>query len=121
MRYGFTLTEVVAALFVFELGLLGVAALALQAHGLLADASLRSRAVAAAQEVADSLSVSGAGGEGGRAFAGGSVSWTVGGASGGGRGRRALREVSIRATEPGGDRIFSVRVVVPEAGPSGAP
>lgn len=121
MRNGFTLMEVVVALIVLELGLLGVVGLALHAQRILADASLWSRAVAATEEIADSLAVSGARTGGTRSFPGGSISWIPGATVGGGGGGEPLRRISIRAAEIDGDQIFMVRGIVPSGDPSAGP
>lgn len=121
MRAGFTLAEVLMALIILELGLLGVVGLALHAHRLMNDASLWSRAAAVSEEVADSLAVSGARSGGSRSFPGGSVVWSLGAAVAGGGGRETLRRISIRASGMDGEEIFVVRGVVPRGGPSAGP
>ena len=77
VRRGFTLVEVLVALVILEVGLLGVAGTLVVASRTVARASLLERGVGALEAVVDSLSVDGAVGSGGRPIAGGWVTWTV--------------------------------------------
>jgi len=72
---GFTLAEVVAALLVLEVGLLGAAALVVTARRTQAAAIVAERSVALVAEVADSLAEAGFGGAGERATGWGVVRW----------------------------------------------
>lgn len=74
-RDGFTLAEVVAALLVLEVGILGAAALVVTARRTQAAAIVAERSVALVAEVADSLAGAGFGGPGERATAWGVVRW----------------------------------------------
>ncbi|MDX1568513.1 MAG: prepilin-type N-terminal cleavage/methylation domain-containing protein [Longimicrobiales bacterium] len=121
MRGGFTLIEVIVALIILELGLLGVAGLALHAHGLLSEASFRSRAVAVAAEIADSLASAGVRSGGTRSFVGGSASWEVDEASVGGVDAGAPRRVLLSVVDSGGAGALSARFLVPGAELSGGP
>lgn len=77
-RGGFTLVEVLVALVVLQVGLLGVVATLLVASRTLARAERLEWAVAEAQRAADSLTASGATGGAGRAASGpGELSWRV--------------------------------------------
>ncbi|NIP58630.1 MAG: hypothetical protein GWM92_10040 [Gemmatimonadetes bacterium] len=72
---GFTLAEVVAALLVLEVGLLGAAALVVTARQTQAAAMVTERSVTLVAEVADSLAEAGFGGAGERATGWGVVRW----------------------------------------------
>ena len=74
---GFTLIEVVMALLVLEVGLLGVVGMFAAATSTMTRAETLERAVAEAQGVLDSLAVDGGAGGGARLFRGGEVSWSV--------------------------------------------
>lgn len=111
---GFTLVEVIVALLVLELGLLGVAGLALRALQLLSESSVRSRAAVAVEEVVDSLAASGVGGGGLRRFEGGTVEWSPEGARPVGIGVPPLEEVSIVARgSSSDDPVLTVRAILP--------
>lgn len=115
---GFTLVEVIVALVILELGLLGVAGLAIRAFDLLGESSLRSRATLALEESVDSLASTGFGGPGFRRFQGGSLRWTAERDRGiDGRGR-PLQEIILVADAPAGDTILMVRAIVPGKGES---
>ena len=77
MRAGFTLVEVVVALVVLEIGVLGVMGTLLLASRALSDAEIRERAVLETLRVVDSLAVDGMGGPGRRTFGWGAVQWTA--------------------------------------------
>lgn len=83
MSRGFTLIEVVVALVLLEIGLLGVVGTLLLATRTLTEAELTMRAAASAAQVADSLGAHGFGGPGVAGFPGGVVRWeAAGGAAG---------------------------------------
>lgn len=75
MSRGFTLIEVVVALVLLEIGVLGVVGTLLLATRTLTEAELTTRAAASAAQVADSLEAHGFAGPGASAFAGGAVRW----------------------------------------------
>ena len=102
-RGGFSLVEVLVALLVLELGLLGVAGLVLFSGRLLVRAERAERALYAAGDVADSLSVFGASGEGERSVPGGRIRWRVTDE------RDGLPLVQIRATDPEGRTVLVLR------------
>lgn len=77
MRRGYTLLEVVAALLLLEVAVLGaVGTLTIAAH-VLGEAEQLEHAVLAAEGVLDSLAGVASPVAGSRAFAGGELSWTV--------------------------------------------
>ena len=76
-RRGFTLIEVMVALVILEVGLLGVVGTLVLASKTIATASLLERAVGQVEAVLDSLSQAGGVGGGNRVAPGGSVSWSV--------------------------------------------
>lgn len=111
---GFTLVEVIVALLVLELGLLGVAGLALRALQLLSESSARSRAAVAVEEVVDSLAASGVGDGGFRRFEGGTVEWSPEGARPVGIGASLLEHVTIVARgSASDDPVLTVRAILP--------
>ena len=75
-RVGFSLVEVLVALVVFEVGVLGVLAMTLQAQKTLLAADALESASRAAEWVADSLSFSGWGGPGSIQTEQGLIRWT---------------------------------------------
>lgn len=77
MSRGFTLIEVVVALVLLEIGVLGVVGTLLLATRTLTDAELTTRAAAAAALVADSLETHGFMEPGVDSFPGGIVRWEV--------------------------------------------
>lgn len=77
MRSGFTLLEVVVALVVFSIGLLGAAGMLTASARTLSAARGLEAAGALALEVADSLASAGVNGPGMREDPRGSVTWTV--------------------------------------------
>ena len=76
-RSGFTLVELLVALVIFEVGLLGVVGTLVLASRTVAQASLLERAVGEVESLVDSLSRSPGVGQGQRKTLGGSVSWSV--------------------------------------------
>jgi prepilin-type N-terminal cleavage/methylation domain-containing protein len=76
-RGGFTLLEVVVALVILEVGVLGAAGTLLLASRTLTRAERLERAVAYAAAVLDSLSAGARPGAGARAHFGGEVRWSV--------------------------------------------
>lgn len=105
---GFTLVELLAALLILDVGLLGVAGLAVTLGRTLSEAALRERAVAAVSSVADSLALAGGGGAGEIPFAGGGrVVWVPEG-----RPAEGLVRLRIEAEGPGRLPLLEVRAVV---------
>lgn len=95
---GFTLVEVVVALLLFEVVVLGVVGTLRLAAETLHRAETLERAVVAAQAVSDSLAgADGAVTEGSRAFVGGRVSWEAGG---------ELSGSTVRAVSLSGDTLI---------------
>ena len=76
-RSGFTLVELLVALVIFEVGLLGVVGTLVLASRTVAQASLLERAVGEVESLVDSLSGSPGVGPGQRTTLGGSISWSV--------------------------------------------
>lgn len=76
-RSGFTLVELLVALVIFEVGLLGVVGTLVLASRTVAQASLLERAVGEVESLVDSLSGSPGVGRGERATVGGRISWSV--------------------------------------------
>ena len=76
-RRGFTLIEVMVALVILEVGLLGVVGTLVLASRTLARASLLERSVGQVESVLDSLAESRTSGMGELAAQGGVLSWTV--------------------------------------------
>jgi Tfp pilus assembly protein PilV len=103
MRTGFTLLEVVLALLVLEIGVLGVAGTLLLASTTLTRAETLERAVARAEGVLDSLRSDGAPGLGGAPFAAGEVVWSVGDSG----------RMDLRAIGPNGEILLGVISVLP--------
>lgn len=100
---GFTLVEVVVALFVLELGVLGVLGTLVLASETLGRAERLDRAASRAEAVVDSLSAGSAPDTVSQTLADVRVSWTV---DGGGR-------VDLRATDRDGGLLLRVRSRVP--------
>ncbi len=75
-RVGFSLVEVLVALVVFEVGVLGVLAMTLQAQRTFLAAAALESGSRAAEWVADSLSFAGWGGPGSVEIEEGSILWT---------------------------------------------
>jgi prepilin-type N-terminal cleavage/methylation domain-containing protein len=80
MRRGFTLLEVVVALVLLEVGVLGAVGTLAVASRTLAQAQRLERTVLEAEGVLDSLAGAADAASGARAFAGGALEWTVDGA-----------------------------------------
>ncbi len=76
-RRGFTLVEVLVALVILEVGLLGVVGTLVMASRTVTLASLHERGVGAVESVLDSLASLTGTGSGVRSVPGGAVSWTV--------------------------------------------
>jgi Tfp pilus assembly protein PilV len=74
---GFTLIEVVVAIVLLELGLLGVLGTLVLASRTMTRAETLERAVIAVERARDSLSVHGMDTEGGTSFPGGRMAWSV--------------------------------------------
>ena len=74
---GFTLVEVLVALVIFEVGLLGVVGTLVLASRTLARAVLLERAVGQVESVLDSLAQAQGSGGGQRPAVGGALSWSV--------------------------------------------
>jgi Tfp pilus assembly protein PilV len=77
VKSGSSLAEVIVALVVLEVAILGSLGIVVLASRTLADAEATERAVAALEGTADSLSVSATPGEGHRDIAGGRIRWSV--------------------------------------------
>lgn len=75
MRKGFTLIEVVVALVILEIGVLGAAGTLVLAAATMTRAEALERAVAATEGVLDSLAFAASGGRGAKPFRGGEVVW----------------------------------------------
>lgn len=101
---GFALVEVLVALLVLELGMLGVAGLVALGGRTLARASLLERALYAAEQVADSLARVDEIADGERTLPGGHLRWRV--TSGGPEGPSAVR---ITAVDAEGRRRIDLR------------
>jgi len=76
MSRGYTLLEVIVALVLLEVGILGAIGTMVLASRALVQAEHLERAVSVLEGVVDSLQVDGAGGAGMRPFAGGEVRWS---------------------------------------------
>lgn len=105
---GFTLLEVVVAVTVLVVGLVGVAGLTVVAVRELERARSAGWATAAVSEVADSLARHGVGGGGVRALPGGAVRWSA--AEGP---APDLVEVELEARAPDGRRTLRARALLP--------
>lgn len=111
---GFSLAEVVVALLVLEVGVLGVAGLLALSGRVLTRGMLEERAVYAAEGAVDSLTRVGRPLAGSRAFPGGRIRWTTPPAVEG------LRRVRIRAVDAGGRSLLSLEALLPpDSGRSG--
>jgi type II secretory pathway pseudopilin PulG len=110
---GFALVELVVALVVFAVGLLGVTGIFTVAAATLNEARMLQWAAAAAGEVADSLAHAGVSGGGERRDARGTVVWTVGGGG-------ALSLVTLEVHQRGregerGEPILAASALIPSA------
>lgn len=108
--------EVIVALVILEIGLLGVAGLAVRAFQLLSHASERSRAALAVEEVVDSLAAAGVREDGVSRFEVGTVRWTLTGERGIDSRGRVLREITVAAVDPTGEGVLTAHGVLAEAG-----
>ena len=103
MRRGFTLIEVVVALVVLEITVVGVAGILQLASSTLERAEELEAAVASAEGVLDSLKQVAPIESGTQSFGGGEVAWTVSDA----------RDVVLRAVTRRRVTLFVVRTVLP--------
>jgi prepilin-type N-terminal cleavage/methylation domain-containing protein len=100
MSRGFTLIEVVVALVLLEIGILGVMGTLLLAGRTLTEAERTTRAAAAAAWVADSLDTHGFAGPGVDSFPGGFVRWEV---------AEGVSRAVVVATDALGDTLARLR------------
>jgi len=112
---GFTLVEVVVALLVFEVGVVGVAGLVALSGRLLGRAALTERAVYGAQQVVDSMADARPGGPGERAFPGGRLRWSSSDAG------RGLRRVRVQAVDSAGRTLLSLTALLSPPGGAARP
>ncbi len=103
MRSGFTLLEVVVALLVLELAVVGVVGTLVIASSTQVRAESLERAVARAEGILDSLQRASGAGSGVRSYGTGEVRWSV----------DETGEVVLRALEQRGNLLFEVRSVLP--------
>jgi prepilin-type N-terminal cleavage/methylation domain-containing protein len=109
-RDGFSLAEVLVALTVLEVGLLGAAGTLVHATSVLRQARDVEWAVHGAREVVDSLAVNGAEGPGQRETEFGRIEWSVESAG-------QLTEVRVQVWRPGRDvPVVDVATLVSAAG-----
>ena len=106
-RRGFTLLEVVIALLVLEIAVVGAVGVLVLASSTLGRAERLERAAALAEGVLDSLAVVSAPMDGRASYGAGDVLWAVG--PGG--------EIAVIAFGPAGDTLFEIASVLPP--PSG--
>jgi Tfp pilus assembly protein PilV len=106
-RRGFTLLEVVMALLVLELAVLGAVGILVLASSTLGRAERLERAAALAEGVLDSLAVVSAPTDGRASYGAGDVLWAV----------NPVGEVVVIALGPTGDTLFEFGSVLPP--PSG--
>lgn len=104
MSRGFTLVEVVVALVLLEIGVLGVVGTLLLATRTLTEAELTMRAAVSAAQVADSLEVHGFAGPGVSAIPGGVVRWAA---------SEGTALAVVVATDARGDTLARLDVVGP--------
>jgi len=109
-RRGASLLEVVVAVTILEVGLVGVAGLVALAARELGGARRLDGGVTAVSEVLDSLERSGVDGAGSRGGPGGSVRWRASADPAPG-----LVRVFVEAVDRDGRRILGLRAVLPEA------
>lgn len=105
-RPGFTLLEVVIALLVLELAVVGAVGLLVLASATLGRAERLERAAALAEGVLDSLATAAAPTDGRASYGAADVVWGVG----------AAGEVVVTALGPTGDTLFEVESVLPPPG-----
>ena len=109
---GFSLLELILALLIFQVGILGVAGMVLTAQRTLTRAQLILRGTLEAREVADSLILAGAVGAGELTRPWGGLSWM----------QEGTGELKVMATMPGGeDTLAVIRVWPPVGGAAVAP
>jgi type II secretory pathway pseudopilin PulG len=99
---GFTLLEVVIALLVLEVAVVGLVGTLVLASSTLTRAETLEQAVATAEGVLDSLA-RGAAGADSSSFPGGTVAWSVGDSG----------RVALRATDAAGSTLFDLESVLP--------
>ncbi len=110
-RRGFTLAEILVALVVLAVGLLGVSGTFLYAAQTMARARDLEWAVQEVRAIADSLARFGAAGDGGLEAPFGPVRWTVEG--------RPVALARITAKSRSGGLLIDVSVLVPASTPAG--
>ena len=99
MRRGFTLLEVIVALLVLEVGVVGVVGALVLASSTLARAEALERAVATTEGILDSRARTRSAGADSVLYPAGRVSWSVDDSG----------RVAVRATDPKGEVILDVR------------
>ena len=77
MKSGFSLVEVIVALVVLEVAILGAVGIVVVAARTMAEAEVIERAVSALEGTADSLSLTATPGQGSKDVAGGRINWSV--------------------------------------------
>jgi len=103
VRRGFTLLEVVVALLVLEVAVVGSVGALVLASQTLARAEALERAVATTEGVLDSLARTRSAGADSVILAAGTVSWTVDDSG----------RVALRAVDPKGEVVLDVRSLLP--------
>ncbi len=103
MRGGFTLLEVIVALIVLEVGVVGVVGALVLASSTLARAEVLERAVATTEGILDSLARTRSAGADSVLYPAGGVSWSVDDSG----------RVAVHATDPKGEVVLDVRSVLP--------
>lgn len=116
-RAGFTLTEVILALLVLEIGLLAVAGLVSLSHRTLNRAVRVERAVAAMQAVTDSLARLGTVDEGESSRFGPTIRWRQEGGEHGLRWIRLEALATDSSSADGAEVLLEARLGLPPAGP----
>lgn len=109
---GFTLAELVVAVTIFAVGVLGSAGLLALAARTLAQAEALARAGALVREIADSLALGPIAGDGERSFPGGTARWTATRGS-----RLTTVTVTARFTVAGRADSVMTRIVVADSVP----
>lgn len=110
-RSGSALAEVLAAILVLEVALVGVAGIVALAARTLAEGVRIERAVAAAREAVDSLALVADRREGTRTLRDGWVRWEPGEVDASG-----LEPLRVSAVDSGGGRFLEFRAILPAAG-----